>query len=137
MNHITTKANENKKTPNVLFILVIIQFICILSPSMELTKRQDHGRYMQTHRFEVGISHHQAKQPSQFPVQELVDYFGIAYDIIRNELNELGCNGAILLKHRPSDGILDIAIKGRADDAEKAVNALHRLGLTSPLKIAA
>lgn len=92
---------------------------------------------MHTHRFEFRISHHQAKQPSHFPTQQLVDYFGIAYDIIRHELSERDSDGTIILKHKHKSGMLYIAIKAKEDDARCAVNALERLGLVSPMKMAA
>lgn len=86
---------------------------------------------MKTNRFEVTPQ----TNHSHLCFQQLVDYFGITYDLLRDELNSSGSMGSIVIKNRPKDGMIDISIDADEDKAENAVNFLRKHGFVSNYKV--
>jgi hypothetical protein len=83
-------------------------------------------------RFEINTS----QQKNHLCAQQMIDYFGITYDILRDELNEMGSAGSIIIKNRSKDGVIDITINAGKDEADHAIALLHKHGFLPNFNIA-
>lgn len=90
-----------------------------------------HGRIMKTNIFELTPQ----QNHSHLCSQQLIDYFGITYDLLRDELNSSGGDGSIVVKNRPKDGIFDVSIHAEESKAEQAVHFLFKHGFISSYKL--
>lgn len=81
-------------------------------------------------RFEINASQHK----NNLCAQQMIDYFGITYDILRDELNEMGSSGSIIIKNRSRDGVIDISINAGKDEANHAIASLHKRGFVPNFK---
>ncbi len=74
--------------------------------------------------FEINTNQHK----THLCAQQMIDYFGIAYDILRDELNALGSAGSIIIKNRSRDGVINISINAGKEEANYAITSLHKRG---------
>jgi hypothetical protein len=76
------------------------------------------------HTFEINTNQHK----NHLCAQQVIDYFGITYDILRDKLNELGSAGSITIKNRSRDGVIDISINAGKEEANLAIASLYKHG---------